>query len=85
MLGHLYLIGMWLGVTPRTNTKKTFKRDWTTRSEYDNYFTLNGHFYFYFYFFILFYFMKPFSEHKNLHFDVDLDIHMSSKNYEESG
>ena len=29
--------------------------------------------------------MKPFSEHKNLHFDVDLDIHMSSKNYEESG
>ena len=27
----------------------------------------------------------PFNEHKNLHFDNEYDVHMSSKNYEESG
>ena len=27
----------------------------------------------------------PFNEHKNLHFDNEEDIHVSSKNYEESG
>ena len=27
----------------------------------------------------------PFDEHNNLHLDKQIDIHMSSKNYEESG
>jgi hypothetical protein len=28
---------------------------------------------------------QPFMEHKNLHFDNEYDVHMSSKNYEASG
>ena len=29
--------------------------------------------------------IQPFNEHKNLHFDNELNIHMSSQNHEESG
>ena len=29
--------------------------------------------------------MWPFDEYENLHFDNEYDIHMSSKNYEDSG
>ena len=57
--------------------KHVFQRDWTTCSNNDNHFRLNsqhnwgGP-------------TWPFHEHKNLHFDNEWDIHMSSENHEES-
>jgi hypothetical protein len=39
---HIYLSDVWLGVAPRTNTKKDmrFKRDWSAFSKYDNHLRL---------------------------------------------
>ena len=38
LIGHMYLSGMWLGMTLRRDTKKTcvLKRDWTTCLLYTN-------------------------------------------------
>jgi hypothetical protein len=41
---HLHFGGIWLCVTPRSDTKKDmFKRDWIACSKYDNHSRFNSH------------------------------------------
>ena len=73
---------MWLGVAPQWISKKhVFKTKLKYMLKYDSYSKLNSQ-----------HNLKgrrggvwPFKEYENLHDDIKLDIHTSSKNYGESG
>ena len=86
LIAHMYLSGLWLGVAPRTTIKKTSV--WEVLNYVPPYLLNNT----------ITNIQHGFvcvcvcgrrgyttNEHENLHFGYEQNLHMSSKNYEESG